>query len=36
LKKCQETKVWNGWSTEIDPVGVPPYAYTQEPEDEDA
>jgi hypothetical protein len=35
LKKCQDTEQWAGWSTGIDCMGVPPYAFTQEPEDDD-
>jgi exodeoxyribonuclease VIII len=35
LKRCQESNEWPGWSTGFDPMGVPTYAYSQEPEDEE-
>ena len=35
LKRCQDSGEWPGWSTGFDPMGVPTYAYSQEPEDEE-
>jgi hypothetical protein len=35
LKRCQDTGRWPGWSEDFDPMGVPEYAYSQEPEDDD-
>jgi hypothetical protein len=35
LKRCQESGDWPGWSTGFDAMGVPTWAYTQEPEDDD-
>jgi hypothetical protein len=35
LKSCQDSGDWPGWSTDLDPMGVPTWAYSQEPEDED-
>jgi exodeoxyribonuclease VIII len=35
LKKCQDSGQWPGWGEDFDPMGVPPYAYSQEPEDDE-
>lgn len=35
LKACEESGNWPGWSEDFDPMGVPPFAFTQEEEESD-
>ena len=35
LKRCQDAGVWPGWSEDFDQLGVPPWEYSQEEQDDD-
>jgi exodeoxyribonuclease VIII len=35
LKKCEDSGEWPGWGEDFDAIGVPEYAYSQEPEDDE-